>query len=83
MSVDQILMFIGGLLFSVIGYFLKTTMDDLRGVKEMVIKTKSELDVLKNEQANKHQNLSDKIDDMREDIRELKDLIKELHNGAK
>jgi hypothetical protein len=78
MGTEHILMFIGTMLFSIIGYFLKITMDDLRGVKDMTIQTKSELDILKNDHTNKYEKLTEKVDDIREDIKEVKELIKNI-----
>jgi hypothetical protein len=78
MGTEHILMFIGTMLFSIIGYFLKITMDDLRKVKDMTIQTKSELDILKNDHTNKYEKLTEKVDDIREDIKEVKELIKNI-----
>lgn len=72
-----------GVIVSVGGYFLKRTMDDLDKTKELSIKTKSELDVLKTDHLNKHEYLSDKFDDLKDSIVILTREIKELTSKIK
>lgn len=83
MAVIDVLTFIGGLMLSVIGYFLKKTMDDLKDVKIMSYNTKSELDILKNDHINKHANLTEKFDELKFSVQDLTKEIKELNKRLK
>jgi superfamily I DNA and RNA helicase len=78
-----VLLFIGGLLIAIIGYFLRKTMDDLAEVERLSNRTKSELDVLQNDHINKHSHLSDKFDDLKDSIVILTKEIKELTSKIK
>ena len=78
-----ILLFMGGVIVAIIGYFLRKTMDDLEKVKTLSSKTKSELDVLQNDHDNKHLHLSGKFDDLKDSIVLLTREIKELTNKIK
>ena len=75
---NTILSTILAIILSIIGYFLKRTMDDLDKTKDLSNKTKSELDVLKTDHLNKHEHLSDKFDDLKDSIVVLTKEIKEL-----
>lgn len=79
MSTTDILTLIGGLMLTIIGYFLKRTMDELKEVKETTIDTRSKLAVLENDYINKVQSLNEKFDDLDDGIRELTKEIKELN----
>ena len=74
-----------GALFSVIGYFLKETMSDMKKTKERLMDLKmevgshkSELDVLKNDHQNKYENMVDKFDELKDVMRDLSKEIKSL-----
>jgi len=75
----NILTFIAGLLFSVIGYFLKQTMDELKSVKDLSYRTQSKLDVLSNDHTNKYDNLTEKMSELKEVISDLTNEIKQLN----
>lgn len=83
MDVMSILTLIGGIMLSVIGYFLKTTMDDLKSVKEMAYDNKSKLELLQNDYNNKHNNLTEKFDELKLTMTELIKEIKELNRRIK
>jgi len=74
----DILTFIGGLAVSVISYFLKQTMNDLKQVKEVAYETRSKLKVLENDYLNKIDQLNQKFDMLNESIKELTREIKNI-----
>lgn len=79
----DILTLIGGVMLSVIGYFLKSTMDELKSVKNLTYETKNQLDILKNDHVNKYANISDKFDELKSAVVELTKEIKELNKRVK
>lgn len=83
MGTTDIIMIVGGMMVSVISYFLKTTMDDLKNVKEMSFDTKNKLAVLENDHINKHNSLSDKFDELKLALMELTKELKELNKRDK
>lgn len=83
MEVIDILTLIGGIMLSVIGYFLKSTMDDLKNVKSVSFETKSKLALLENDSVNKYNNLSEKFDDLKGALIDLTKEIKELNKRVK
>lgn len=83
MEIIDILTAIGGLMLTVIGYFLKATMDELKSVKNLSYETKSQLDVLKNDHTNKYGSLSDKFEDLKGALIDLTKEIKELNKRVK
>ena len=83
MEMINILTFIGGVMLSIIGYFLKATMDELKSVKSLSYETKNQLDILKNDHLNKYANMSDKMDELKSAVVELTKEIKELNKRAK
>lgn len=83
MQVIDILTLIGGIMLSVIGYFLKNTMEDLKSVKLMSFETKNKLALLENDSANKYNTLSDKFDDLKGALIDLTKEIKELNKRVK
>ena len=78
METIDILTFIGGLAVSVISYFLKQTMNDLKQVKEVAYETRSKLKVLENDYLNKIDQLNQKFDMLNESIKELTREIKNI-----
>ena len=83
MTVIDILTVIGGLMLSIIGYFLKATMDDLKSVKNTSFETKNKLALLENDSVNKYNNLSEKFDDLKGALIDLTKEIKELNKRVK
>ncbi len=74
---------IGGVMLSIIGYFLKKTMDDLRSVKEMSYDNRSKIELLQNDYNNKYNNLSEKFDELKLTMNELIKEIKALNQRIK
>lgn len=83
MQTIDILTMIGGVMIAIIGYFLKTTMEDLKSVKLMSFETKNKLAILENDHINKHANLSDKFEELKAAITELTKELKELNKRVK
>lgn len=79
----DILTMIGGVMLTIIGYFLKGTMDELKEIKVLSYKTKSDLDLLKNDHINKYANISEKFDSLKDAVVELTKEIKELNKRTK
>ena len=78
-----LLTIIGGVMLTIVGYFLKMTMDELKEVKLLSYKTKGDLDVLKNDHNNKYTNMTDKFDELKLVIVDLTKEIKELNKRVK
>lgn len=82
---QQLLMLVGGLIFSLLGYFLKRTMDELKDVKSIAYENKSQIDLLKLDYKNKIDNLTEKFDELKltmsELIKEIKELNKRIHGN--
>lgn len=77
MSMNELLTLTGGVMLSIISYFLKQTMDDLKETKLMSFNTKSQLEILKNDHENKYEAMTEKFDELRLALREL---TKEVSN---
>lgn len=83
MATIDILTMIGGIMLTVIGYFLKSTMDDLKSVKATSFETKNKLALLENDSINKYNNLSEKFDDLKSALVDLTKEIKEMNKRIK
>ena len=83
MGTIEILTMIGGIMLSVIGYFLKSTMDDLKSVKLMSFETKNKLALLENDHLNKYANLSENMQELKLAMIDLTKEIKELNKRVK
>lgn len=83
MEVIDILTMIGGLMLGIIGYFLKSTMEELKSVKNLSYETKNQLDILKNDHINKYANISDKFDSLKDAVVDLTAEIKDLNKRIK
>ena len=81
MEMIDILTLIGGLMLSIIGYFLKSTMDELKSVKNLTYETKNQLDILKNDHLNKYANMSDKFDELKVAVYDLTKEIATLNRS--
>ena len=68
-------------MLSVISYFLKNTMNELKEVKEVCYTTKSKLEVLENDYINKVSQLNSKIDGLQETIKELTTELKAFNSS--
>lgn len=78
-----ILLWIGGLLITIIGYFLKQTMEELKQFKNMAIETKTKLGLLELDHQNKYNHLNEKIDALYDAIKDLTLEIKDLNKKIK
>lgn len=78
-----ILTMIGGVILTILGYFLKETMNDLKSVKLLTYETKNKLDILQNDHINKHANLTDKFDELKQALNELTKELKELNKKSR
>lgn len=74
---------IGGLMMTIVGYFLKSTMDDLKSVKLLTYETKNKLDILQNDHINKHAALTEKFDELKQALNELTKELKELNKKSR
>lgn len=83
MATIDILTMIGGVMLAIIGYFLKSTMGELKEVKELSYRTKNQLDILKNDHTNKYANITDKFDELKTAVVELTKEIKELNKRSR
>ena len=70
-STSALAMLIFGVLISIIGYFLKETMDDLKDVQKMAQDTKIDLGLVKLDTKNKYDNLLEKISELSETNKEI------------
>ncbi len=79
MDVMTVLTFIGGIMLSIIGFFLKKTMDELKEVKLLANVTSTKLEVLQRDHDLQLEFLSDKFDDLEDAMKDLTREIKELN----
>jgi hypothetical protein len=83
MGTYELLVAIGGVMLSIVSYFLKQTMDDLKSVKLLSYETKNKLDILQNDHINKHATLTDKFDELKLALNELTKELKELNKKSR
>ena len=83
MEMIDLLTAIGGIMLAIISWFLKSTMSELKEVKELSYNTKNQLDILKNDHVNKYANMSDKFDELKAAVVDLTKEIKELNKRVK
>lgn len=79
----SVVLWIGAILIAVIGYFLKSTMEELKQFKTMAIETKSKLSLLELDHQNKYSHLNEKIDALYEAIKDLTLEVKDLNKKIK
>ena len=77
--IQELLFMLGGISISVIGYFLKKTLDELEKVKIVAYENKNRLNVIEVDYLNKINTLNDKFDDLKEVIKDLTIEIKNLN----
>lgn len=75
----ELLTVIGGIMLSVVGFFLKRTMDELKEVKIVAYKTKTKVEVIEKDYINKVENLNEKFDMLYDAVKELTTEIKTLN----
>lgn len=79
MEMIELLTIIGGVMLSVIGYFLRQTMQELKDIKAVAYKTKTKVEVLENDYLNKIASLNQKFDLLYTAIDRLTTKIEELN----
>lgn len=72
------LIFIGGIAVTIMSYFLRQTMDDLKDNITNTTILRKDLDVLKKDHENKHESITEKFDDLKDSIIILTNEIKQL-----
>lgn len=77
--IEQLLFILGGISISIIGYFLKRTLDELEKVKTISYENKNRLSVIENDYLNKVANLNDRFDLLYDAMKDLTNEIKELN----
>lgn len=83
MDIMAILTVIGGIMLSIIGFFLKRTMEELKEVKGVAYDTRAKVQVLENDYLNKIDTLNHRIDMLYNSIEKLTDKIDELNKRMK
>lgn len=83
MTMEQLLFAMGGISISVIGYFLKTALNELEKVKTISYENRNKLSVIENDYLNKINNLNDKFDDLKDVMKDLTKEIAELNKKMK
>ena len=83
---EEIVYFIVTIIISVLGYFLKGTMDDVKFMKKDIervktdnLKQQGEINMLRQDHSSKFETLDDKIDELKETLKELTKEIKALN----
>jgi hypothetical protein len=74
---------IGGVVFAIIGFFLKQTMSTLKEVKDVAYKNKLDISVMKSDSHNKFNYMTEKFDSLNDSVKELTIEIKELNKRIK
>ena len=77
-STSALVMLIFGVLISIIGYFLKETIEDLKDVQNMAQETKIDLGLVKLDNKNKYDNLLEKIQQLFENNKEIISELKHI-----
>lgn len=79
MTVAELLLALGGISISIIGYYLKTTLNELRDVKNIANENRTKIEVMEVDYLNKVNNLNDKFDRLFDAVRDLTIEIKILN----
>ena len=82
-STSALVMLIFGVLISIIGYFLKETIEDLKDVQNMAQETKIDLGLVKLDNKNKYDNLLEKIQQLFENNKEIISELKQIKGKMK
>ena len=83
METMAILTSIGGVMLAIIGYFLKSTMDELKEVKKVTYMTVTKLEVLERDYMLQLKHLNTKLDDLTDVVTDLTKEIKSLNEKVK
>lgn len=76
---EQLLFWLGGISISVIGYYLRTTLSELKTVKEIANENRIKIEVMEVDYINKINNLNEKFDRLFEAVKDLTTEIKSLN----
>lgn len=79
MSVDQLLLMMGGVSLTVIGYFLKQTLNEIKILKQDSIELTKKVAVIESDYLNKTNNLNEKFDNLYDAMKDLTKEIKDLN----
>lgn len=71
--------FIGGIILSIISYFLKKSLEEIKELRQITTENRNDLMVLKTDYLNKYQHLSEKFDILCDSVKDLTKEIKELN----
>lgn len=83
MDFNQFLVLIGGISVSVIGYFLRNAMSELKEVKEISYTNRSKIDLLEKEYMLKIERLNEKVEMLYEVIDRLSRNVEKLSEKIK
>lgn len=79
MTVQELLLMMGGISISIIGYYLKTTLNELKEVKGIAYENKTKIEVIEVDYLNKVNNLNEKFDKLFDAVKDLTTEIKALN----
>lgn len=79
----SILTMIGGVMLATIGYFLRSTMTELKEVKQTAYMTATKLEVLERDYMLQLKHLNTKLDDLTDVVTDLTKEIKSLNEKVK
>ena len=79
MEAIDVLIAIGGVMLSIIGYFLRSSMQEIKEIKKVSYSNKSDIKVLQNE----HGHLVENFEKLYDAVKELTVEIKELNKRIK
>lgn len=83
MDTISILTLIGGIMVTIIGWFLRQTMSELKEVKILATTTSTKLEVLQRDHDLQVQYLGERMDDLYDALKDLTTEIKELNKKIK
>lgn len=66
-------------ILGIIGYFLKSTMEELKKCKDIANKAQTDISIMKVDYMNKYDHLSEKFDELANSVKDLTREIKELN----
>jgi len=77
---DQVVInLVGTAILAVIGWFLKSTIEELRSGKDLAVKANNDISVIKVDYMNKYDHLTEKFDELATSVKDLTKEIKELN----
>lgn len=81
MGVTEVLMSIGGVVISSMGYFLKSALTEIKEIKKIAHDNTVDIEVIKNDYMNKVDSINQKIDVLYQSIDKLTDKIDKLNGN--